>query len=68
MFMVKFISIVFSIEKNCEQQCECYNGASCQHITGECECAPGYVGPKCLETCPSHKFGLNCMEECKCMC
>lgn len=60
------MSYYFSLGKNCEQQCECYNNAKCDHITGECECADGFFGPKCFDNCPSHTYGFNCTEECKC--
>lgn len=59
-------SDTFQTGKDCEQPCECYNNAQCHHITGECECAPGYTGHKCFETCAAHTFGLNCTQECKC--
>ncbi len=25
----------------CSQQCQCHNGASCDAVTGHCNCAPG---------------------------
>ena len=28
----------------CGRKCECYNGAGCDHVTGECHCPPGYTG------------------------
>lgn len=28
----------------CKENCECYNGALCDHITGKCTCTPGYQG------------------------
>lgn len=31
---------------NCSELCDCFNGASCNHITGECECKPGYTGDR----------------------
>lgn len=58
--------LLYSLGKNCEQQCECYNNAKCHHINGECECAAGFVGQKCFDNCPSHTYGFNCTEECKC--
>lgn len=51
---------------NCEQVCECFNGGYCHHITGECECAPGFMGNKCLDSCPGHLFGVNCTQICRC--
>jgi hypothetical protein len=32
--------------KNCSQSCDCYNRAGCDHITGKCQCKPGYYGDK----------------------
>lgn len=32
--------------KNCSQICDCYNGAGCDHITGECQCKSGFYGNK----------------------
>ena len=30
--------------QGCHLKCECYNGAGCDHVTGECHCPPGYTG------------------------
>lgn len=70
-FKLIFFELLFnhhySSGKNCEQQCECYNNAQCHHITGECDCAAGYIGKNCYDTCPTHTYGLNCTKQCKCM-
>ena len=29
---------------DCLLNCQCLNGATCHHVTGECTCAPGYQG------------------------
>ena len=31
---------------NCQAQCKCYNGASCDRFTGQCACAPGFKGDR----------------------
>nr|CAD7267743.1 unnamed protein product [Timema shepardi] len=31
---------------NCSILCDCYNGATCHHITGHCECQPGFQGDR----------------------
>ena len=33
---------------NCESTCDCANGASCDSVTGACNCLSGWTGPKCL--------------------
>ncbi|XP_066269326.1 angiopoietin-1 receptor-like [Branchiostoma lanceolatum] len=34
--------------QNCEEDCPaCYNGGQCDHNTGECACAPGFMGNNC---------------------
>ncbi len=42
--------------------CDCDPKTSdgpCSSIGGECNCKPGFTGPKCLECTPGHK-GENC--------
>lgn len=31
----------------CLQICECHNNATCDHVTGVCECKPGWRGRQC---------------------
>lgn len=31
----------------CEERCQCVHGASCHHVTGECQCPPGWRGKHC---------------------
>lgn len=31
----------------CEERCQCAHGVSCHHITGECQCPPGWRGKLC---------------------
>lgn len=35
----------------CSRLCDCGNGASCDAVTGECECTPGWLQPTCLTAC-----------------
>ncbi|CAG0898556.1 unnamed protein product [Darwinula stevensoni] len=51
---------------NCEEECSCYNEASCDHITGACTCAPGFNGLRCEDTCELMRFGFNCSHVCEC--
>lgn len=34
--------------EKCSRQCpQCVHASSCHHITGECQCLPGFTGPLC---------------------
>ena len=39
---------------------------TCDHVTGEYSCRPGYVGPMCQHPCPKDTYGLNCKQSCEC--
>lgn len=45
--------------KNCEENCECYNGAKCEAETGKCKCAPGYLGANCQQEHIGQNFFLK---------
>lgn len=51
---------------NCKERCSCKNGAKCDPITGQCQCAIGYNGAQCETPCPSGKFGVDCSQNCTC--
>ena len=53
--------------KGCRNRCECKNGAECHHITGQCQCLPGWKGKNCQIKCPENTFGVNCTQHCKCL-
>lgn len=36
-----------SYGQRCTQQCQCQNGALCDHVSGACTCSPGYAGTSC---------------------
>lgn len=33
----------------CRQACDCLNGAHCDPVTGQCQCPPGWTGPRCAQ-------------------
>ena len=33
----------------CALKCDCQNSVDCDHVTGRCQCAPGWHGPQCEE-------------------
>ncbi|KAG1679191.1 Protein draper [Nymphon striatum] len=51
---------------DCQNKCNCVNGAECYHVTGECMCLPGWQGPTCSKSCPINKYGINCSLNCTC--
>lgn len=52
---------------NCTEQCSCFNGASCEPISGNCTCGPGHFGDKCQETCQPGYHGFMCESRCACV-
>lgn len=34
----------------CSQRCHCAHGTSCNHVTGECGCPPGFTGMSCEQS------------------
>ena len=39
---------------------------TCDHVTGEYVCRPGYLGLTCEHPCPPNRYGLNCANHCRC--
>ncbi len=39
---------------------------SCQPMSGECVCGPGWSGLYCNETCAPGLYGKACQEVCRC--
>ncbi|XP_078331930.1 scavenger receptor class F member 2-like [Crassostrea virginica] len=54
--------------EGCKQKCTCQNNATCDHVTGKCDCSRvvGKTGDHCDEDCPPRFFGLNCSLSCNC--
>eukprot|EP00079_Xenopus_tropicalis_P035268 XP_017949039.1 PREDICTED: tyrosine-protein kinase receptor Tie-1 [Xenopus tropicalis] len=51
---------------SCQKDClECLNGGICHDSSGECICAPGFMGTRCEKACREGNFGRNCQETCK---
>ena len=45
---------------DCKNRCDCYNGALCDHVSGQCHCLPGFQGEKvyiCLISIKNSFFG-----------
>ncbi|KRY35694.1 Multiple epidermal growth factor-like domains protein 11 [Trichinella spiralis] len=69
-----FIPLVKRCEKkcagrhgqDCQWECQCKNNGQCDHITGICECTPGWTGILCDQPCPPGKYGSNCSLTCEC--
>ncbi|KAA0192959.1 hypothetical protein HAZT_HAZT011793 [Hyalella azteca] len=51
---------------NCLETCDCNNGATCDHMTGQCKCLAGFRGYRCKNECPLGTYGVDCTEACKC--
>ena len=51
---------------SCSNRCPCYNGATCDPVSGECTCSPGWTGERCDMQCADQHYGQNCREICKC--
>lgn len=50
----------------CINKCECYNNATCDHVSGVCLCTPGWRGRQCNKGCPVGFFGQDCQGICSC--
>ncbi|XP_048576830.1 N-acetylglucosamine-1-phosphodiester alpha-N-acetylglucosaminidase [Nematostella vectensis] len=51
---------------NCAQKCLCYNGGSCDVVSGTCTCRPGWMGRLCQLSCPPGRYGALCAKSCNC--
>nr|XP_034336472.1 uncharacterized protein LOC105332975 isoform X2 [Crassostrea gigas] len=53
---------------DCIYQCDqCVHSNSCDSITGQCHCLPGYSGDFCTEPCPKGFYGNQCQQVCRCL-
>lgn len=49
----------------CSMSCpSCGQSYRCHHVTGECDCMPGYTGANCDQVCPAGYYGKLCSEVC----
>lgn len=39
---------------------------TCDHVTGEFKCRPGYIGSMCEHPCPLKTYGQDCRKRCFC--
>lgn len=39
---------------------------TCDHVTGEFKCRPGYIGSMCEHPCPLKTYGQDCKNQCVC--
>ena len=51
---------------DCSRTCPCKNGATCDPVSGDCTCTPGYHGALCDTRCNHGNYGFNCAEKCRC--
>lgn len=52
--------------RNCEMDCECQNGATCDPFNGDCMCTRGWIGTYCDQKCSPDRYGQDCAEICRC--
>ncbi|XP_062566931.1 protein draper-like, partial [Saccostrea cucullata] len=52
----------------CQFECSCENNATCNHVTGNCDCSSvnGWTGEICQEECHGGFYGPNCSLPCNC--
>ena len=52
----------------CQLACQCSmdHTAVCDHVTGTCQCMPGYAGRLCDHACPVGLYGRDCSQQCVC--
>lgn len=49
------------------RRCICNHGNSCEPITGNCHCPPGWLGRTCAEACSTGYYGNRCSKNCSCL-
>ncbi|GBP52834.1 Platelet endothelial aggregation receptor 1 [Eumeta japonica] len=52
--------------RNCQNSCTCLNGGTCEPLTGQCACTPGWRREACEKPCAPGSFGDGCLEACNC--
>ena len=51
---------------DCAFTCDCKNLATCDHVTGHCNCLAGWSGTRCDKPCNEGFYGQYCIHECQC--
>lgn len=52
----KMFNLIFLLDDN----------KTCDHVTGEFKCRPGYIGSMCEHPCPLKTYGQDCLNRCFC--
>lgn len=69
--LVKFAVLFLCLQAleygpDCIYQCDqCVHSNSCDSITGQCHCLPGYSGDFCTQPCPKGFYGNQCQQVCR---
>lgn len=52
----------------CKEKCPdvVYGNKTCDHVTGEYVCQPGYIGLTCEHPCADGTYGPRCSLKCMC--
>ncbi|GBN31644.1 Multiple epidermal growth factor-like domains protein 6 [Araneus ventricosus] len=52
--------------RHCDRPCDCVNAVSCDPLTGQCQCFPGWKGRRCDAGCEEGTYGEGCEGRCSC--
>lgn len=59
---------IFYPSKGCKEKCPNvhHGNETCDHVTGEYVCPPGYIGLTCQHLCADGTYGPRCALKCMC--